>query len=65
MMYCPLTNSELENYVDQMYPAELKIKDITESITSASYLDSLLSIWRDGQLHTSIFMTNEMISIST
>ena len=35
-----------------MYPAELEIKD-----TSASYLDlnSLLSIGRDGQLHTSIY----------
>ena len=39
----------------QMYPAELEIKDTTESITSASYLDLLLSIGRDGQLHTSIY----------
>ena len=38
-----------------MYPAELEIKDTTESTTSASYLDLLLSIWRDGQLHTSIY----------
>ena len=36
----------------QMYPAELEIKDTTESTTSASYL---LSIGRDGQLHTSIY----------
>ena len=38
-----------------MYPAELEIKDTTESITSASYLDLLLSIGRDGQLHTFIY----------
>ena len=38
-----------------MYPAELEIKDNTESRTSASYLDLLLSIGRDGQLHTSIY----------
>ena len=38
-----------------MYPAELEIKDTTESTTSASYLNLLLSIWRDGQLHTSIY----------
>ena len=38
-----------------MYPAELEIKDTTESTTSASYLDLLLSIGRDGQLHTSIY----------
>ena len=38
-----------------MYPVELEIKDTTESNTSASYLDFLLSIGRDGQLHTSIY----------
>ena len=38
-----------------MYPNELEIKDTTESNTSASYLDLLLSIGRDGQLHTSIY----------
>ena len=38
-----------------MYPAELEIKDTTESITSASHLDFLLSIGRDDQLHTSIY----------
>ena len=38
-----------------MYPAEFEIKDTTESNTSVSYLDLLLSIWRDGQLRTSIY----------
>ena len=38
-----------------MYPVELEIKDTTESNTSASYLDLLLLIGRDGQLHTSIY----------
>ena len=37
-----------------MYPAELEIKNTTESNTSASYLDLLLSIGRDGQLRTSL-----------
>ena len=37
-----------------MYPAELEIKDTTESNTFASYLDLLLSIESDGQLHTSL-----------
>ena len=49
-----INNPEFENYLGQTYPAELEIKDTTESITSASYLDLLLSIGRDGQLHTSI-----------
>ena len=37
-----------------MYPAELEIKDTTESNTSASYLDLRLSIESDGQLRTSL-----------
>ena len=50
-----INNPEFENYLGQMYPAELEIKDTTESTTSAAYLDLLLSIERDGQLHTSIY----------
>ena len=50
-----INNPEFENYLDQIYPVELEIKDTTESNTSASYLDLLLSIGRDGQLHTSIY----------
>ena len=38
-----------------MYPPELEIKDTTESNTSASYLDLLLSFCRDGQLRTSLY----------
>ena len=50
-----INNPEFENYLGQMYPAELEIKDTTESTTSASYLDLLRSIGRDGQLNTSIY----------
>ena len=50
-----INNPEFENYLGQMYPAELDIKDTTKSTTSASYLDLLLSIERDGQLHNSIY----------
>ena len=49
-----INNIEFENYLGQMYPVEFENKDTTESNTSASYLDLLLSIGRDGQLHTSI-----------
>ena len=38
-----------------MYPVELENKDTSESNTSASYMDLLLSIGRDGQLHTSFY----------
>ena len=44
-----------DNYIGQMYPAELEIKDKTEGNNSASYLDLHLSIGRDGQLRTSLY----------
>ena len=50
-----INNPDFENYLGQMYPAELEIKDTTESNTSASYLDFLLSIESDGQLRTSLY----------
>ena len=50
-----MNNPEFKNYLGQMYPVELEIKDTTESTTSAYYLDLLLSIWRDGQLYTSVY----------
>ena len=50
-----LNNPEFENYLGQVYPVEFVVKDTTESNTSVSILDLLLSIGRDGQLHTSIY----------
>ena len=50
-----INNPEFENYLGQMYPAELEIMDTTESTTSSSYLDLQLSIGRDCQLHISIY----------
>ena len=50
-----INNPDFENDLGQMYPAELEIKETAERTTSASYLDLLLSIGRDGQLHTSIY----------
>ena len=44
-----------EKYLVEINPVKLEIKDTTESNTSTSYLDLLLSIGRDGQLHTSIY----------
>ena len=50
-----INNPDFENYLGQMYPAELEIKDTTESNTSSSYLDLLLSIESDGQLRSSLY----------
>ena len=48
-------NLDFENYLGQMYPPEIEIKDTTESNYSAFYLDLLLSIGRDGKLRTSLY----------
>ena len=48
-------NPEFENYLGQMYPVELEIKDTIESIPFASYLDILLSISEDCQLCSYIY----------
>ena len=50
-----INNPDFANYLGRLYPAELEIKDTTESNTSASYLDLLLSIESDGQLRTSLY----------
>ena len=50
-----INNPDFENYHGQMNPPKLEIKDTTESNTSASYLDLLLSIGRDGKLRTSLY----------
>ena len=58
-----INNPEFENYLGQMYPVELEIKETTESNTSVSYLDLLLSIGRDGQLHTSIYDKRDVFNL--
>ena len=50
-----INTPDFENYLGQMYLAELEIKDTTESNTSVSYFDLLLSIEGDGQLRTSFY----------
>ena len=49
-----INNQNFENDLGQIYPAEFEIKYTTDSNTSTSYLDLLLSIERDGQLRTSV-----------
>ena len=59
-----INNPEFENYLGQMYPVELEIKDMTESNTSTSYLDFFCRSGGTVNL-TFPFMTNVTISIST
>ena len=51
MTYCQSITQTLRI----IWAAELEIKDTTESNTSASYLDLLLSIESDDQLRTSLY----------
>ena len=57
-----INNPDFENYLCKIYPPELEIKDTTESNTSASYFDLLLSI---GTVNFALpFTTNVTLSIS-
>ena len=59
-----INNPEFENYLGQMYPAELEIKDTTESTTSASYQIDFCRL--GGMVNFTLpSTTSEMISIST
>ena len=57
-----LNNSKFGDYVERIYPIELEIKDTTDTVKSASYLDLYLEI-DEGRLKTK-FTTKEMIQLS-
>jgi hypothetical protein len=50
-----LTNSRFGDFVDRIYPIELKIKDTTDTDRSASYLDLHLEIDSEGRLRTKLY----------
>ena len=50
-----INNQDFQNYIGQIYPTELEIKYKTDSNFSASYLDLVLSVGRDGQLRISLY----------
>ena len=50
-----LNNSRFGDFVDRIYPIELKIKDTTYTDRSASYLDLHLKIDSEGRLRTKIY----------
>ena len=49
-----LNNDKFSDYLRYIYPDELEIKDTTESLLSASYLDLLLDI-RDNSICTKLY----------
>ena len=50
-----LSNSDIDQYIHTIYPSELDIKNTTDSQKSSSYLDLLLSIGADNNLHTKLY----------
>ena len=50
-----LNNSKFGDYVEQIYPIELEIKDTTDTVKSASYLDLHLEIDNEGRLITKLY----------
>lgn len=50
-----LNNSKFGDYVDRIYPIELEIKDTTDTVKSASYLDLHLEIDNEGRLKTKLY----------
>ena len=50
-----LNNSRLGDFVDRIYPIDLEMKDTTDTARSASYLDLLLKIDREGWLRTKLY----------
>ena len=50
-----INSPEFDNYLGQIYPFELEIKDNEESRTHASYLDLQLLIWTNYHFHKYIY----------
>jgi hypothetical protein len=52
-----LNNSTIGDFVDrlELYSIELEIKDTTDADRSASYLDLLLEVDREGRLKTKLY----------
>ena len=45
-----LDNTKFGDFVERIYPIELEIKDTTDTVKSASYLDLHLAIDNEGRL---------------
>ena len=50
-----LNNSRFGDFVDRIYPIDLKIKNTTDTDRSASYIDIHLEMDSEGRLRTKLF----------
>ena len=49
-----INNLKFGDYVERIYPIELKTKDTTDTVKSASYLELHLEIDNEGRLKTKL-----------
>jgi hypothetical protein len=59
-----INNNQVHSYVDSIYPNELEIKDTTECVTSASYLDVLLKLDTNGKITTQLYNKRDDFNFS-
>ena len=59
-----LSNPRFGNYLHQIYPDELDIKNTTDTYNSASYLDLKLNIDNEGHLTTNLYDKRDEFSFS-
>ena len=50
-----LNNSKFSDYINDIYPEELEIKETTDNSTSSSFLDLLLEFDNDNRLRVKIY----------
>ena len=55
MMFFSLNNHKFSDYVYDIYPVELEIKETTDDQYHSSFLDLLLEIDKDGRLRVKIY----------
>ena len=58
-----INNSKFGDYVECIYPIELEIKDTTDTVKTASYLDLHLEIDNEGRLKTKLYDKGDDFSL--
>ena len=62
MMFFSLNNSKFGDSVEVIYPIELELNDTTNTVKSASYIDSHLEYDNEGRLKTKLYDKREDFS---
>ena len=60
--FLSLNNSQFGDYVECIYPIELEIKNTTDTVKFASYLNLHLEIDNEGRLKTKLYDKRDNVS---